>query len=159
MTALPGDIGFAHNKGAMAKLIRVGEWLKFRKGSGWNHMFVVAEDGNIIQATLKGVIISPLVTVAPGGHYFTMPPPVGVRREDVLAFAKAQVGLRYGVLTIFAIATDILTWQWVPALRGARKSSWICSGLGCEALRYGGWLHDWIDIYTVTPAQAYLALS
>jgi hypothetical protein len=161
MLSTPGYIGFAKNRGVMGKLIRVGEWLKFRKGSGWNHMFVVAEDGNhIIQATLEGVTDTALLTeVAPGGEYVVFAPPPGVRADDVLRFARSQVGTKYGVLTILAIAIDILTWQWVPALRGARKNSWICSGLTCEALRFGGWLYNWIDVYTVTPAQAYEALN
>ena len=28
-----------------------------------------------------------------------------------------------------------------------------------EALRYGGWLHQWIDIYDVTPQQGFDALA
>lgn len=158
----PGDIGFAHTTGAMGKLIRIGEWLRFRKGSQWNHMFivdrVVDDVPYIIQATLRGVTDSAtLESVAPGGRYITFGPEA--RRDDLLAFARKQVGLCYGFGTILAIAIDILTWNWVPSFRGARKSSWICSALGCEALRYGGWMHDFVDIYTITPAQAYLALK
>lgn len=161
MLAEPGSIGFARTTGAMGWLIRLGEWLKFRK-CDFNHMFLVAEDGNhIIQATLRGVTDVTLLTeVAPGGgKYITVPLPAGVRAEDVLKFARRQVGIRYGYWTILAVAIDILTWQWCPALRGARKPSWICSALSCEALRYGGWLYDTIDIYTITPEQAYAALS
>jgi len=164
VTVLPGDIGFARSTGIMGRLIRVGEWLKFRKGSSWNHMFivdrVVDEVPYIIQATLKGVTNTMMLEdVAPGGKYITMPPPDCVMRDELLVFARRQVGLRYGYWTIVAIALDILTWQWFPAFRGARKSSWICSALGCESLRYGGWLYDWIDIYCVTPAQAWEALT
>lgn len=159
----PGDIGFAHTKGAMGWLIRVGEWLRFHKGS-WNHEFTVDRvvDGvpYIIQATLRGVTnTATLDSVAPGGRYITMAPPPGVDREKLLQFCRAQVGLRYGYLTILAIAVDIVTWQWVPALRGARKPSWICSALVNEGLRFGGWLHTWVDIYTVTPQQGYEAVS
>jgi hypothetical protein len=161
-TPQPGDIGFAHNRGIMGKLIRVGEWLQLRN-SEWNHAFVVSRvvDGVpfIIQATLKGVIESPLRTVAPGGSEITFAPPAGVDRDKVVAFAQSQLGNEYGVLTIAAIAIDIVSWNWVPSLRGARKQSWICSGLTCEALRFGGWLHDWIDIYDVTPQQAFDVLA
>jgi hypothetical protein len=146
----------------MGWLIRVGEWISFRK-CDWNHMFIIDRVDNLVpyvlQATLKGVTDSVLLEeIAPGGKYVTFAPPDGVTREGLLYFARKQVGLRYGYWTIVAIAIDIVTWQWFPAFRGARKPSWICSALGCEALRYGGWLHEWLDIYTVTPAQAYEAL-
>lgn len=158
----PGDVGFAHNAGVMGKLIRVGEWLQLRN-SEWNHEFIVSRvvDGVpfIIQATLKGVIESPLRTVAPGGTYITFAPPDGTDRAKVVEFARSQLGLHYGVMTILAIAIDIVSWNWVPSLRGARKQSWICSGLSSEALRYGGWLHEWIDIYDVTPQQAFDVLA
>ena len=161
----PGDIGFARTNGLMGRLIRVGEWLRFKKGSHWNHEFIVsdlvAENGEplIIQATLRGVTeTARLSEVAPGGSYLTMPPPDGVDRHEMLVFAKSQVGIEYGFWTILAIALDIVTWDWFPAFRGARKQSWICSALVEESMRYGGWLRHWIDIYTVTPAQSYLAI-
>ena len=159
----PGDIGFARTKDVTGWLIRVGEWLKFRK-SEWNHQFIVSEmtDGvaYVIQAKCSGVSgTSKLDDVAPGGSFVTMPPPDGVDRARILAFANAQVGQEYGILTILAIAIDIVTWDWFPSFRGARRSSWVCSGLACEALRFGGWLHDWVDIYSVTPQQAFDILA
>ena len=144
----------------MGLLIRVGEWLKFRRGY-WNHAFVVSDIDEfgmvwIIQATLRGVIRSPLNMVAPGGVYKTFAPPKKCDRSLIVEFAKAQVGMHYGILTILAISIDILSWQWVPALRGARKNSWICSAMTEEALRAGGWIYPYIDIYTVTPEQSYI---
>lgn len=160
----PGDIGFAHTTGLMGRLIRLGEWLRFRKGSHWNHAFVVDRvvDGvpYIIQATLRGVTDSaPLATVAPGGNYVTMPPPMTASRSGVLKFARAQVGAPYSFATIVAIAIDIVTWNWFPSFRGARRNSWICSALVGESLRFGGWLHDFRDIYEVTPSQLWEAIS
>lgn len=164
MTVSVGDIGFAKTKGVMGRLIRLGEVLRFKKGSEWNHEFIVSDfrDGEfyITQATLRGVTnTAKLTEVAPGGHYITMPPPFEVDRQKLLLFAASQVGITYSLGTILAIALDIVTWNWVPSFRGSRKPSWICSGLVNEALRFGGWLHQWIDIYTVTPAQGYLALQ
>src|SRR5487761_2022633 len=162
----PGDVGFAHTTGIMGRLIRVGEFLRFRKGSQFNHAFIVSDKTHTngeylaIQATLKGVTADvPVSRVAPGGKTVFVSLPEWVDPKKVLAFANNQVGIRYGYLTILAISLDILSWQWAPALRGARKPSWICSALTCETLRYGGWVHEWIDIYTVTPAQAYCALT
>lgn len=164
MSPQPGDVGFAHTTGIMGRLIRWGEWLKFKRGSGWNHMFIVDRivDGEpyIIQATLKGVTdTAKLSEVAPGGNYIVMQPPLGTSRKQIVTFARAQVGLEYGLWTIVALTIDILSWQWFPALRGARKESWICSALVMESLRYGGALFDILDIYTITPAQAYCLLN
>ncbi len=103
----------------------------------------------VIQAELKGVTRGQELT----GEYIVLQPPKTVNTAKLLKFARRQVGLEYGVLTIFAIAFDIVTWQWVPSLRGARKPSWICSALGAESARFGGWLADFIDIYSVTPQQ------
>ena len=161
-----GDIGFARTTGIMGRLIRLGEWLSFRRGSKWNHEFVVSDkvdtDGVpfVIQATLRGVTdTARLDEVAIGGDYVLVSPPDAVDRHELLAFLKAQVGIRYGFWTILAISLDIVTWQWFPAFRGARKQSWICSALVNEAMRFAGWLHPWIDIYTVTPAQGWEALQ
>ena len=159
-----GDIGFARTTGAMGRMIRLGEWISFRKGDQWNHAFVIDRVENgvayVLQATLKGVTnTATLDEVAPGGRYITFAPPEIVMSKELLYFARKQVGLRYGYWTIVAIAIDIVTWQWFPAFRGARKQSWICSALVGESLRYGGWYTPLLDIYTVTPAQLYCALK
>jgi len=59
-----GDIGFARTNGVMGKLIRVGEWLKWRECE-FNHTFVVVAAGNtydevwIVQAELRGAFPMP----------------------------------------------------------------------------------------------------
>lgn len=160
----PGDIIFARTAGLLGLLIRLGERLKFRRGSAWNHACVIdridGETPYVIQATLRGVTDSmELWDVAKGGKWHVVSLPAGVDREKLLEFQRAQLGTRYGFFTILAIAMDILTWQWFPAFRGARRDSWICSALVCEGLRYAGWYHPWLDVYTVTPAQAWNALQ
>lgn len=114
----------------------------------------------VIQAELRGVTSTrTLDEVAPGGSFELINPPPGVDAERFLFFLRSQVGVRYGVLTILAIALDILTWNWFPSFRGARKNSWICSALVLEALRLGGWYHEWRNIYQATPAEGYVALT
>ena len=158
----PGSIGFARTTGWMGRLIRLGEALRFKRGKEWNHVFIVSDEiaeglgPLIIQATIRGVTDNaPLATVAPGGKFVVPPLPDGVDAAKVLEFAKAQVGQRYGFLTILAIACDISTWNWVPAFCGSRKPSWICSALGAESLRFGGWLHNWVNAATVMPSALY----
>jgi hypothetical protein len=100
-----------------------------------------------------------LSEVAPGGEYITFPPPSDVDRKKLLEFSRAQVGSHYSFLTILSIAFDIVTWNWVPAVMNSYRQSWICSGLLCEGLRYGGWLHQWVNVYTISPQQAYDVLA
>ena len=164
-TARPGDIGFCHSTGIIGKAIRLGERLRFRDGAFWNHVFVVSDevDANgeplVIQAIAKGVDGSrPLATVAPGGKYQVIPLPASVRAEDVVAFAKSQIGQSYGYLSIVSTAVRILMPRWVPLPYIRTASSWYCSALGAEACRAGGWLHTWPDIYNVVPSEFYAAL-
>jgi hypothetical protein len=156
----PGDIGFARTVGKMGLLIRWGEWLKMRK-SHFNHVFILDRfEGGVwyvIQAEIKGVTKTrSLAEVAPGGEFVIVPPPKGARDFDILDFARHQVGSKYGWYTIASIALDILTPDWFPAFR--RGGTWICSALGAESLRYGGWLYEWGDIYVITPEQLYCAI-
>jgi len=158
-TPFPGDIVFAHSNGVAGRLIRFGEFLRWRKGSHWNHACVVSritQDGTVyvIQADIKGVNEALLESV---GEYIILDPPARVNRNKILAFSKAQLGSSYGLLSIGSIIVDIITPSWFPAMR--RKNSWICSAVTGEALRYGGWLYNFPDIYTVTPAQLFDALE
>ena len=157
-TPVPGDIVFSHSSGWMAKCIRYAERLRWRKGSYWNHACVISRvdrDGTVyvIQAQLKGVAEARLDSV---GHYVVLEPPYGVNRNKVLAFTKMQVGSSYGLLSILSIMFDIISPDWFPSLRMPR--TWICSAVTGEALRYGGWLHDWDDLYCITPSQLFDSL-
>jgi hypothetical protein len=157
-----GDIGFARTTGTMGSLIRLGTRLRFGKAE-FNHEFIIDRivDGvpYVIQATIRGVTnTARLDEVAPGGSYTLITPPAGVDVDKLLEFCRAQVGVQYGILTIAAIAIDVVTWNFVPAFRGARKNSWICSALIEEALRYAGWYYPWVDIYQIFPDEGYNAL-
>ena len=155
----PGYVGFSRSPGLMGKLIRFGEIISGGKGEV-NHMFIFSErEGyrwKIIQAQMKGVTNTVYFDelAESSSKVVVVKPPPRVCLPAVVEFAQEQVGIEYGLGTDIGIGIDMVTWQWVPAVRGARTASWICSALGCEALRYGGWLHRWIDIYTVTPQQA-----
>lgn len=160
----PGSVGVAHTPDAMGVMIRLGEWIRFRAGSRWNHAFIVSDETDsrgiplLIQAQIRGVTSVMPIDQLPG-DCLILDAPAGVDPAKVLAFAKAQVGIEYGILTILAIAIDILTWNWFPSFRAARKQSWICSALVFESLRYGGYLRNVVDIYEVTPAEIFLFLT
>ena len=158
-TPVPGDICFAHSNGIMGRAIRFAEMLRWRKGRHWNHACVISrveQDGTayVIQADIRGVNEARLDSV---GQYVIIEPPYGVNRNKVLAFTKAQVGSKYGILSIFSIVFDIISPNWFPSMR--MPNTWICSGVTGEALRYGGFFMNWDDIYCVTPAQLFDALA
>ena len=153
-----GDIVFARSNGIMGRAIRLGERLRWRRGSKWNHVAIVSHVKNgvayITQAEPRGVTNDKRLNTV--GEYVLVKPPVMVSAHKTVEFASLQVGHRYSFLSIWSIFFDILTPNWFPAFR--RDDTWICSSLVAESLRYGGYLHNWADIYTVTPAQLYEAL-
>ena len=159
MTEKPGWVVFAHSDGIAGRLIRFGEMLRWRRGSHWNHAAVLSRyDGEqwwVIQADIRGVNEAPLSSV---GQYTIIAPPQGCDPLAVLQFAQEAVRAKskYGLLSILSIAVDIITPNWFPEVR--RDNTWICSGLVGEALRFGGWLHNWGSVYTVTPSELWEAM-
>ena len=151
----PGYIGFSRTTGVLGRLIQLGEKIKFRDGE-YNHAFVVVHVGTspddiwIVQATLKGVILSHLSDVYPTtSEILLVPPPKACDPSKIVEFANEQIGEPYGLLSDICIAVDILTPEWFWSVR--RNGTWMCSALAGEALRYAGWLRRWGDIYTVAP--------
>jgi Permuted papain-like amidase enzyme, YaeF/YiiX, C92 family len=158
-----GDIGFARTKGVLGRLIRYGEYLKFRS-SDFNHTFIVVSTGAtydeifVIQATLKGVRLDRLSSLFENAsEIHIVAPPPEVNRRKIALFAISQIGHPYGLMSIACIGLDILTPDWFISTR--RNGTWICSALTAEALRYAGWFVDWKDIYTVTPTGLWLVIN
>jgi hypothetical protein len=165
VTPTPGTLVFCHSKDFIGKVIRFGEALRWKRGAQFNHVAIIDRvvDGvpYVIQAEARGVTdIRRLDEVAPGGRYELVALPEGVDADQVLDFARKQVGSKYGFGTIAAIAIDILTPSWFPSLRPANKkaNSWICSALVHESLRFGGFYLHVSDIYLITPAEVYIAV-
>ena len=159
----PGDLVFCHSTGIVGRAIRLGERLRFRSGDFWNHVAIVATTGPdplVIQAESRGVTsTAPLSTVAPGGSYEVVELPESCEAVSVLAFADAQVGQEYGFLSIAGLAVRILTPQWLPIPTVRMARTWICSALGAESARAGGWVNNWGDVYTVVPSELYAAIK
>ena len=154
--AQPGDLVFCHGTGIVDRAIQFGQWLRWRKGSNFNHVQILDAYVNgrwqVIQAEGVGVTIGHPVDV--NGVVKSCPP--GLQRADVLSFARAQVGRKYGWASIASIVLTIAipgSWSF-PA-----GSTWICSALAAESLRCGGWIHDWPAMEQVTPSQLWEALS
>jgi len=156
----PGDVGLSHSNGLMGRAIRFGERIRWgERPSHWNHAFVVDRvEGDkvyVIQAEPSGVTNDKTIDTV--GEYELITPPSNVNVDNMLTFARSQVGSRYGWLSILSIVFDIATPSWFWSVR--RPHTWICSALVAESLRAGGWIVDWGDIYCVTPAQVKQSLS
>lgn len=162
-----GDLVFCHSEGIVGWGIRTAE--RFRRdasgseaaGARWNHVCVLdrlLDDGDwtVIQAEGCGVTEgAPLSQVAPGGSYEVLRLPGQLTRAKVLTFARAQVGRRYGFVTIASILVTLFTPRFFNVML---PGTWICSAVAAESWRFAGWYHDWPDIYQVSPAQLWVAL-
>ena len=157
-----GDLVFCHNTDIVGRAIRWGEWLRFRKGAYYNHVATVdvpvpgggltGNDWFVIEALGSGVTnLRRLSTiVSPGGTYTIVPAPDGVDTAKQMEFLHAQAGYQYGFLTIASIITTFILPRFINVML---PNTWICSALGAEGLRAGGWIHCWPDLYQVNPAQ------
>jgi len=159
----PGDTGFARTNGLLGLLIRIDEFFKWRNGK-FNHAFTVVSHGDnandiwIVQATLKGVVLSRLQELMDNSTLVEiLPAPEGADRKKIIEFAHLQVGDPYGVISDVCIGVDILTPEWFWSVR--RNGTWICSALAGEAIRYSGYYINIPDIYSNTPTQLYIQLG
>lgn len=156
--AKPGDIGVCHSKGLFGWLIRLGTW------SRWNHVVVFETIREsqfqtiVIQAAAKGVSRAYLDQVAPGGEIRILRCPEGVDRDKVVARARAELGARYGFVSILSIAITILSPKFLR-LDFRRAGTLICSALGALCLITGGWMEHVPDIYQWTPGDTAKALG
>ena len=161
-----GMTGFADTDGSMGALIRFGEHLRFKVGK-YNHCFTVVTEGPtydtimVVQATMKGIILSPLSSLIDSSHIISMYSiePLGGDPEKAAWFAEKQIGKDYGLLSDVCIAVDIITPYWFFECR--REGTWICSALAHEAMRFAGVYFDAPDIYMVSPTglQLYMGVE
>jgi hypothetical protein len=155
-----GDIGFCFGSPSIIdRAITLGEWLRFRRGSKYSHVFTldqkVGNDWQIIEARSHGVQNIRLLSELK--DYTIVPSPLTQSgRLNQLSFLRAQLGKKYGFFTIGSIITTLILPSFINVML---PDTWICSALAGEGLRAGGWLHNWPDVYTVIPAQLYEALQ
>jgi hypothetical protein len=164
----PGSLVFCHSTDIVGRGIRWAEWTRFKRGSTYNHVATLRdwhEDGQdpaggywtVIQAEARGVTgHRELDSVCPGGFYTIVEQPQTVRVDDQLAFLVDQIGARYGFITIGSIVVNLILPQFISF---QMPSTWICSAVAAEALRVGGWRHNWPNIYQVNPAQLFEVLT
>ena len=157
--ATPGDLIFEHGRGVTSWLIRWAEKIRFR-GSEWNHVAILCDqdlDGSwwVIQAQGSGVRRVRLDETVTHAIVST-----SADRVDLLDFAHAKVGERYGFLTCVSIVLNLFTPAFIH-IDFRRDGTLICSALAAQALMAGGnhRVFGIRDLYGVTPANLFDLLT
>ena len=159
----PGDIIFCHGRSLVDWGIRVAEWLRFRRGSYYNHVAMLWRydeelgDWMIIEAESRGVTTNTLSFRLARCTVKVYAQPAAIRSpNDPINFMLNQQGDKYGFLTLVSLIPSLI----LPGMISFYKpGTWICSAVVAEALRYGGWLYNWTNMYQTTPAQLYEAIQ
>lgn len=152
----PGDAIFAHSKDLYGTAIRYAEALRWWRGHYWNHMAIVEsvdDTGQVwcIEMARRCERVR-LEDVAPGGHLKVIKCPDGVDRARAVAYAQAQVGIKYAVLTIVSIVFSLFTPSAIQVDFHRGGPALICSALVARAWEHGGWDCP-VDPFQISPAQ------
>jgi len=136
----PGDFFLVETKGAAAKVIRFGQWLRYhgkmKPFSHWNHTGVIinsngdtieAKPTNVSQGNIQDYIDCTLYIVSTNLN--------NQSAQQVEASAKSFLNDKYGWLTIGSIVLQLLTGVKVQL---SFSKSVICSGLVAQSLWAGG---------------------
>lgn len=157
----PGDAVFAFTHTSYGRLIRFGQALRWWKWRKWNHMAIVDEvnaDGQIwvIQMARYCERVK-IEDVAPGGHVKIVPMPEDLDRNRVMKYARSCLGTRYGFLTIFSIAVNLVTIKQIR-IDIRRDDTLICSAFVARSWEHGGW-NCKTDPFQISPAEFDMVLN
>jgi len=129
-----GDYGVVRSSGFFAKLIRIGTT------SRWNHAFIYAGEGKIIEANPGGVTVSPVdkhTKIAWNRHERL----TNAERMQILAHAEKAIGKPYNFYIIFILTLRALGVKILPksVIRWfAKNEGYICSELVAECYEKAG---------------------
>lgn len=151
-----GDLVFCTTTGIIGKGIRWGQRrLPDNKYSKYNHVAILdrpcGDDWFVIQAEPHGVTDDKLLSAFTGTSEVVKLPRT-TNRSEMLRFARSQVGLKYGYLSILSCAID----AFLPNSICVRKSgTWICSALVAASMWFGNFPDavEIPDLYSITPAE------
>ena len=138
-----GDYGVIRSTGLFARLIQIGTV------SRWNHAFIYVGDGKIVEATPKGVILSPVSKynlIAWNQHE-----ELDSKERYIIAdFALSKIGQPYNFIVIANLALRILGLKVLAntklLYKMAQGEGYICSELTAECYKVAG-----ADLFTKAP--------
>jgi uncharacterized protein YycO len=143
-TPRPGDIGLTRIGGLTGVLVSLGQFI-LRDASRYTHVFVVLDNGEVIEAMPGGAIISPLDKYAGTTKYGS---PLAAyldikltpeQREAIVREARQLEGVPYSFRDYVALALERLGihWKWIEN-RVTDSGHMICSQLADEAYKRAG---------------------
>jgi uncharacterized protein YycO len=151
---VPGDFLLVSTTGILAKFIRFGQFLRYhgkmKPFAHWNHAaMVIDEDGSIVEAVGRGVVISNISEYKDVEYYYVSTHLNKQSREQVVAASKNFVKDKYGFVTIISIAMELLTGI---KIQFNASNSIICSAVVSQSLWAGGIIFD-RNPYQMMPAD------
>lgn len=133
---LPGDFFLVHGENFFSRLIQFGQALRFRGKekhfSYWTHCGVFTSlTGDIIEALGNGVIQNNISYYKDYKYIVVHISALPDDREEMIQFAKACLGDKYGWLTLLSIAISLLSGTKFSFNFDGQE---ICSGLVTRSL-------------------------
>lgn len=152
--AQPGDLLLVAHDSIMAKLIRLGQRIRYRgdrRQFAWcNHACIVVDKIRLVEQQARGGTIVMLAEYAYKDVALVHPDFTQTEANEVALFAMWTVGIGYGWLTIAGIVLDLLSGFKLSIGSGLRM---ICSVAASRALEHGGIYTPDVAAGVVLPAD------
>ena len=151
---VPGDFVLVSSKGILAKFIKFGQFIRYhgemKPFSKWNHaVMVIDEDGSIIEAVGRGVVISNISEYKDVEYYYVSTNLNKQNRDQTVAACKNFLKDKYGWVTILSIAMELLSGI---KIQFTNSNTMICSAVVGQSLWAGGIIFD-TNPYQMMPAD------
>lgn len=155
----PGDAVVVDSRGFLPFLIKVGEYIRWKKYRRFSHAAIVTEVNgpnaeDIICVEMEWPVGNrcALAELQAAKECVILQAPAEVDRSRAVAYANTQVGTKYALLTIFSISFNLFTPK-AFRLDFRRDDTLICSALVAYAWVHGGWISPLGDPFQTTPAE------
>ena len=151
---VPGDFILVSSKGILAKFIRFGQFIRYhgkmKAFSHWNHAAMIIDtDGNIVEAVGRGVVTSHISDYKDVEYYYVSTKLNAQSRDQAVAACRSFIKDKYGWLTIFSIAFELL---FGIKLQFTNNNTMICSAVVGQSLWAGGIIFN-TNPYQMMPAD------
>ena len=150
----PGDFILTHHKTIPAKIIRVGQFIRYhgkmKPYAHWNHTaMIVDEKGTLIEAVGRGVVYGHIDEYNDVEYHYVSTKLNKQSREQAVLAAKSFLNDKYGWATIASITLELLTGI---KMQFSQSNTMICSAVVAQSLWAGGVIFD-SNPYQMMPAD------
>ena len=149
----PGDLFLTHDDYWAAKVIRIGQRLRYhgevRKYAFWNHAGAFLDaDGTIVEAMGQGVVIRNISKYQNRTYAVVRITATEADRAQMVRFYRSQAEQRasYGYATIVSIGLTLVTGS---KFSFTSHASHICSGLCAAGITRGDYVLEQSPVHTM----------